>query len=182
MEYVGNFRKASSNEWNRTNPILPRGIVGIDTTVKKHKIGDGVNKWRDLGFVSGSYGTGDNSLRTLGTYINSGGKFGYPSGARGNVVQESSRVTTVELNSMCGQITLYPDSPSANTVDSFTLMNKNISSNDVIIVNLGSGASENCYSVSVTEVSDGSCRIQIQNFDSPAGSESPTINFAILRA
>lgn len=182
MEYIRNFRKASAEEWRRTNPILPRGVVGIDTTSKKHKIGDGLNKWNDLGFVSGSYGTGDNSLRTLGSFISPGGKFGYPGGARGSVTQETSRDSTVELNSICGHITLYPDNPSANTVESFTFKNNNISASDVIIVNIGANASKNCYSVSVTEVTNGSCRIQIQNLDSPSGTESPILNFAILRA
>lgn len=182
MEFISNFRKAPAAEWERLNPILPNNVVGIDTTIKKYKVGDGVSKWKELSFLSGSTDPNNNPARRLGNYINESGKFGYPSSTRGTVLQESSRTSTVQLNKMCGQITLHPDSPSANTVNSFTLMNNNISSNDVIIVNIGTGASENCYSVSVTEVSDGSCRIQIQNLDSPSEDESPVINFAILRA
>ena len=182
MQYIGKFRKATSSEWAKTNPILPSGVVGIDITVQKHKIGNGITKWKDLPFVTGSSGSGDTSFKTLGTYITSNGKFGYPEGTKGSVVQALSRTSPVELNALCGQIELFASSSSAGSVDSFILTNNKISSSDIIITNISSGATENCYAVTVTEVLNGSCRIQIQNLGSSAGIESPIISFAIFRA
>lgn len=43
-------RRDSSENWSESNPILMQGEIGYDITVKKCKIGDGVNRWSDLPF------------------------------------------------------------------------------------------------------------------------------------
>ena len=46
------MRRDSSNNWFDSNPILMQGEIGYDTTIKKCKIGDGVNHWNDLPFFA----------------------------------------------------------------------------------------------------------------------------------
>lgn len=42
------YRRGSSAEWESVNPILRDGEPGLDTTVHKTKIGDGVTPWKEL--------------------------------------------------------------------------------------------------------------------------------------
>ena len=42
------MRSDTSENWSRANPVLAKGQIGFDTTVKKHKIGDGVTHWQNL--------------------------------------------------------------------------------------------------------------------------------------
>lgn len=42
------MKRDSSKNWLNNNPILLSGQIGYDTTVKKHKIGDGYSHWNDL--------------------------------------------------------------------------------------------------------------------------------------
>ena len=38
----------TSTEWETENPILLKGEMGYDSTSKRYKIGDGVNRWKNL--------------------------------------------------------------------------------------------------------------------------------------
>ena len=38
----------TSTEWEAENPILLKGEMGYDSTSKRYKIGDGVNRWKNL--------------------------------------------------------------------------------------------------------------------------------------
>ena len=38
----------TSAEWETENPILLKGEIGYDSTSKRYKIGDGVNRWKNL--------------------------------------------------------------------------------------------------------------------------------------
>ena len=38
----------TSTEWETENPILLKGEMGYDSTSKRYKIGDGVNRWKKL--------------------------------------------------------------------------------------------------------------------------------------
>lgn len=42
----------TSSEWSSKNPILKKGEVGYDTTLKLFKIGDGTSKWSSLPWSS----------------------------------------------------------------------------------------------------------------------------------
>ena len=46
------LRNDTSVNWSTANPVLQLGELGIDTTEKKIKIGDGTTPWNDLDFSS----------------------------------------------------------------------------------------------------------------------------------
>ena len=46
------IRRDTSANWSSNNPILAAGEIGFDTTVKKHKIGDGTNRWNSLPYFA----------------------------------------------------------------------------------------------------------------------------------
>ena len=46
------LRRDTSQNWEKNNPILAAGEVGFDTTVKKHKIGDGQHRWIALPYFA----------------------------------------------------------------------------------------------------------------------------------
>lgn len=46
------MRRDTSANWATSNPVLLSGEIGYDITVKKCKIGDGVNHWLDLPFFA----------------------------------------------------------------------------------------------------------------------------------
>lgn len=46
------LRNDTSANWSTANPVLQLGELGIDTTEKKIKIGDGATPWNDLDFSS----------------------------------------------------------------------------------------------------------------------------------
>lgn len=43
-------RRGTSAEWSSANPVLASGEPGYDTTLSKHKLGDGVTAWDSLPF------------------------------------------------------------------------------------------------------------------------------------
>lgn len=99
----------------------------------------------------------------------------------GSVTQATSKSTGVQLDRLAGQITMNAASLAATTSVSFTLTNDQIDANDVVIANIGSGATANSYSVDVDAVAAGSCRIQLRNVTAGALAEAVVINFAVLR-
>lgn len=107
--------------------------------------------------------------------------FASGAGAGGAVTQATSKATGVTLNNPTGQITMNAASLAAATEVSFVLSNTSITNTDVIIVNIGSGASTNSYTVDVTEVSAGSCRIQLGNVSAGALAEAVVLNFAVIK-
>ena len=44
------IRRDTSSNWSSNNPILASGEIGFDTTVGKHKIGDGIHHWNELSY------------------------------------------------------------------------------------------------------------------------------------
>lgn len=99
----------------------------------------------------------------------------------GTVTQATSKSTGVTLDRTCGQITLNNASLAATTSVSFTLTNAEILANDVIVVNIASGATANSYSVLVDAVAAGSCRIQVRNVTGGALAEAVVLNFGVIR-
>jgi hypothetical protein len=53
------LRRDTTANWSASNPILAEGEVGIDTTVKLAKIGDGTTAWNSLAF-----GFGDSNVQS----------------------------------------------------------------------------------------------------------------------
>lgn len=46
------FRRDTSANWTKYNPILMEGEVGYETDTKKRKIGDGTNSWNNLDYLA----------------------------------------------------------------------------------------------------------------------------------
>lgn len=52
VEGVVKFPSYPTTTWETNNPKLPLGHIGIDTTRKAFKIGDGVTRWKDLEYFT----------------------------------------------------------------------------------------------------------------------------------
>lgn len=107
---------------------------------------------------------------------------GYTTGSGGTVTQTTSRTTDVTLHAPSGQITLTAGSIAGLTSQEFTLTNSYISATDVVLVSFGSGLTSATYDVTVTETSNGSCKISIHNVNNSATpSDTPVINFVVFK-
>lgn len=107
------------------------------------------------------------------------GKFGY--GAGGAATQATSKSTGVTLNTLSGQITLNGAALAASTSVGFTLTNSQIAATDIIIVNIGSGATAASYVVGADAVAAGSCRIHLRNVSAGSLSEALVLNFNVIK-
>ena len=107
-------------------------------------------------------------------------ELGYASSAQGAVTQGTSKSTGVTLNASMGQITM--DSATLNTLTNvtFTLTNNLISVKDVIILNVGSGATSGAYNCWISSMSAGTCTITVRNISGGNLSEAAVINFAVI--
>ena len=74
------------------------------------------------------------SMTTTGALTSSGGGIGYVAGAGGTVTQITSRTTTVVLNKLCGNITMFSAAQAANAIVTFTLTNSFIAATDYLLV------------------------------------------------
>lgn len=103
---------------------------------------------------------------------------GYSTGAGGTVTQGTSRTTGVQVDKVCGAITLVSAAGSA-TPASFTVTNSAVAANDVVQVSQKSGTDK--YIVLVTAVAAGSFQI---TFYTTGGTtvEQPVFNFAVIKA
>jgi hypothetical protein len=111
------------------------------------------------------------------------GGVGYATGAGGTVTQATSKSTGVTLDKICGEIVMNNAQLNRGTAVSFTLTNSAIAATDVVVVNIKSAATANAYSVNVTAVAAGSCRIQLHNFTSGTDlSEAVVLSFAVIKA
>lgn len=111
------------------------------------------------------------------------GGVGYATGAGGTVTQATSKSTGVTLDKICGEIVMNNAQLNRGTAVSFTLTNSAIAATDVVVVNIKSAATANAYSVDVTAVAAGSCRIQLHNFTSGTDlSEAVVLSFAVIKA
>lgn len=106
---------------------------------------------------------------------------GYTTGAGGTVTQATSKSTSVTLNKQSGQITMNNAALAAGTIVGFTLNNSLIAANDVVIVNIVSGATSSSYRTQVAALAAGSCRIELENKSGGTLSEAVVLNFAIVR-
>lgn len=152
---------------NEAVGTLPRGMVALRVTSNE--------LFADYN-VSGSVSS--NLLARKGST-----ELGYnETGTGGTVTQLTSKSTSVTLDKLCGQITMSNAALAQSTTVSFTLNNTNIHSTDVIIVNIGSGATANAYTAFVEAVNTGSCRIHLRNSSSGSLSEAVVLNFAVIKA
>jgi hypothetical protein len=112
--------------------------------------------------------------------IYSDSEFGYTANAQGTVTQATSKSTAVTLNKSAGRITLNAASLAATTNVSFTLNNSFISANDIVILNLSSGATAASYNLWVDSLGAGTVSITLRNTTAGALAEAVVINFAII--
>lgn len=97
------------------------------------------------------------------------------------VTQLTSKTTPVTANGRTGQITTSNASLPQNSAITFTVNNSFVSANDVIIVNMQSGATQNAYGMEVSRVAAGSFDIQIRNFTNGALADTLVLNFAVIK-
>lgn len=107
-------------------------------------------------------------------------ELGYSTSAQGTVTQLTSKSTGVTLNKSAGRITMNGASLGAGASVTFTLTNTRISTNDVVIVNVGGGGTAGAYWPYVSSISAGSAVIGLWNSTVGALSEAVILNFAII--
>ena len=111
----------------------------------------------------------------------SNSQFGYTATAQGTVTQATSKSTGVTLNKSAGQITMNNAALAGATAVSFTLTNSFISSNDIIILNVGSGATAAAYTAYVSSLGAGSAVLTLRNMTAATSlSEAVVLNFAVI--
>ena len=113
-------------------------------------------------------------------YVLSGEQLGYTTDAQGTVTQATSKSTAVTLNKSAGQITMNNASLASVTNVNFTLNNSFISANDVLILNVGAGATAGAYNCWVSGLSAGSASLTLRNISGGSLSEAVVINFALI--
>jgi len=109
------------------------------------------------------------------------GGVGYSTGAGNTVTQLSSKSTTVAFNALCGAITLNGATLNAQTVVSFTFTNTSIAATDVLIFNHISGGTIGAYFMNA-QAAAGSATVNIRNMTAANLTESPVIQFAVIKA
>ena len=107
-------------------------------------------------------------------------ELGYTAAAQGTVTQATDKSTAVTLNRSAGRITMNAASLAATTNVSFTFNNNLISSNDILILNVASGATVAAYNIWVNSLSAGSASITLRNTTAGALAEAVGINFALI--
>lgn len=113
--------------------------------------------------------------------VDGDGGIGYQTGRGGTVTQATSKSTAVTLNKLSGRITLNGASLGAGATASFTLNNTAITESDTLLLTLsgtmGTMVNYNIWSY----VTNGSAIIAIKNISAGSVSDSPTINFSVLK-
>lgn len=99
----------------------------------------------------------------------------------GIVTQATSKSTGVTLDRRGGRITMHNAALAAATSVSFTLTSSFIEATDLIVTNIGSGATANSYAVTVDAVAAGSCRIQVRNISGGSLGEALVIHFGVIK-
>jgi hypothetical protein len=113
-------------------------------------------------------------------FVLSGEQLGYTTDAQGTVTQATSKSTAVTLNKSAGQITMNNASLASVTNVTFTLNNSFISANDILILNVGSGATAGAYNCWVSGLSAGAATITLRNISGGSLSEAVVVNFALI--
>ena len=107
-------------------------------------------------------------------------EIGYAASAQGTVTQATSKSTAVTLDKSMGRITMNNASLASVTNVTFTLNNSFISANDVLILNVGAGATAGAYNCWVSGLSAGSASLTLRNISGGSLSEAVVINFALI--
>jgi hypothetical protein len=63
--------RGTTAEWTSSNPLLKNGEWGLDTTVRRVKIGDGINVWSDLPWLDAALQITESQITDLDKYTQS---------------------------------------------------------------------------------------------------------------
>jgi hypothetical protein len=126
---------------------------------------------------------GGTSLQTGTGNVKFGGAFGYaPSGAGiGDVVtQQTNKSTSVQIDKICGKVTMNNAALNAGAQVSFTVNNNKVAGTDVVVVSTASSTA--AYQLTVNRVTDGTFDIVVLNGFGSNLSEALQINFAVIKS
>jgi len=107
-------------------------------------------------------------------------QLGYTTEGQGTVTQATSKSTAVTLNKPAGQITMNNASLATATNVTFTFNNSFISANDILILNVGAGATSGAYNCWVSSLSAGAATVTLRNISGGSLSEAVVINYALI--
>lgn len=130
-----------------------------------------------------------NATPTLGAVTYNGallsssatGGVGYATGAGGTVTQATSKATGVTLNKTVGKITTHAANLNAATSVTFTFTNSSIAANDLLLLNIGGGASVGSYSIFAEGLGSGSRTIHLRNESAGTLGEAVDIMFVVIK-
>jgi len=120
------------------------------------------------------------SLIVTGAITSSGGGNGYSAGAGGAVTQATSRTTTVVLNKLCGNITMFSAAQAANAIVTFTLTNSFIAAADFLLVQHISATNGGAWVFSCV-CGAGSATISIANSTAASITSATPLRFTIIK-
>lgn len=106
---------------------------------------------------------------------------GYTTGAGGTVTQLTSKSTTVELNKVCGQITMHNASLGGSSAVGFVLNNSTLEASDLLVLSHASGGTHGPYQVH-GRCNNGSATIIVYNITGAPLAEAIVIAFARIKA
>lgn len=131
--------------------------------------------------VTGTISTGNVTINN-GVTVNGAGLFQYTNANNTTVTQLTDKSSPVTCNGRTGQITTSNGSLAGGRSSTFRVNSSQVvSSNDIIIVGIASGATGNTYQVCVSAVAAGYFDITISNVSSSSASDILVINYAIFR-
>lgn len=115
-----------------------------------------------------------------GGFTSSGGGVGYSTGAGGTVTQITSRTTTVVLNKLCGNITMFSAAHAAQTFFTFTLTNSFIAATDFLAIEHISATNGAAWNFA-TVCAAGSATITVRNVSTASITEATPLRFIIIK-
>jgi hypothetical protein len=110
------------------------------------------------------------------------GPMGFVSNAGSIVTQGTNKANTVVMSKVCGQIVTHNASLTANTSVGFRFQNAYVTSTDIMILNIGNGATQAAYRVQVEAMEAGNANIRLYNIGGGTLSEAITLNFALIKS
>jgi hypothetical protein len=120
------------------------------------------------------------SLTVSGALLSTGGGNGYGTGAGGTVTQLTSRTTTVVLNKLCGNITMFSAAQAANAIVTFTLTNSFIAATDFLLVQHISATNGGAWVFSCV-CGSGSATISLSNSTNASITSATPLRFTIIK-
>ena len=110
------------------------------------------------------------------------GPMGFVSNAGSIVTQGTSKANIVSMSKVCGQIVTHNATLSSGANVGFRFYNEFISSTDILIVNIGSGATSGAYRIQVENMTANLANIRLYNVYGQGLSEAITLNYALIKA